>query len=90
MLYLYNFGSPRSEISFYGNLLSHLSDPKCMINIGVFKKELGQISHDDLIIDWFSRANLYEVPRVTITTFGPKNATQQTTICPLSMTIYEI
>ena len=45
---------------------------------------------DDWIIDWFSRANLYEVPRVTIATFSPENNTQQTTARPLSVTIYEI
>jgi hypothetical protein len=90
LLYLCNFGSPRSEISSCGSPLSPLSNPTSLIKIGFFKKELCPISHDDLIIDWFSRANLYEVPRVTVSTFGPENDTQKTTVCPLSVTFYEI
>ena len=77
LLYLCNFGSLRSKISSYGSPLSPLSNPTGLIKIGFFKKELCPISHDDLIIDWFSSANLYEVPRVTIATFGPKNDTQK-------------
>ena len=90
MLYPCNFGSPRSEISSYGSPLSPLSNPIGLVKIGFFMKELYPISHDGLIIARFSRENLYEVPRVTIVTFGPKNATQQTTVRPLSVTIDEI
>jgi len=67
-----------------------LSNPTGLIKIGFFKKELFPISYDDLIIDWFSRANLYEMPRVPVATLGSKNAIQQTTVRPISVTIYEI
>ena len=37
-----------------------------------------------------SETNLYEVSRVTVLTFRPKNQTQEITICPLSVSSYDI
>jgi len=90
LLYLYNFRSPRSEISSCGSPLSPLSNPRSLIKIGFSKEDLCQISHDDLIIEWFSRANLYEVPRVTISTWGPKTDTKKTIGRPICINFYEI
>lgn len=36
------------------------------------------------------RANLYDMPRVTVLTLVPDTDTQKTTGCPLSETSYEI
>ena len=80
MLYLYNCGSRISEISSYKSLLSPLSNPTSLIKIGFSKEELCQISHGDLIIKIFNRENLYDMPRVTISTLGSETDTQQTTI----------
>jgi len=90
MFYLYNFRSLGSQISCCGSPFSPLSKPTGLINIWFCKKELCPISHDDLIIDWFSRANLYEMPHATITTFGPENSTQKTKVYYISMNIYKI
>lgn len=79
-----------SEISSCGSPLNPLSNPTSLIEILFFKKVLCPISHNDLIIDYFNRENLYKVSRVTILTFGPENDTQLTKIHPLSITIYEI
>ena len=49
-------------------------------------KELFPISDDGMIIEWFSRANLYGVPRVTVSTLVLENDTQKITVCPLSIT----
>lgn len=77
LLYLCDFRSPGFEILSYGSPLSPISKPIGLIKIGFFKKELFSISHDDLIIDWFSRDKLYKVPCFIVATFGPKNDTQQ-------------
>lgn len=45
------------EISSYGNPMSPLYNPTSLIKIGFSNKELCPISHDDLIVDSFSREN---------------------------------
>lgn len=52
--------------------LCPLSNATSLIQIGFSKKTLCTISRSDLIIDYFSRANLYEVPRVTVSTSDSK------------------
>ena len=76
LLYLCNLGSQRSKISSFCSPLSLLSNPAGLIKIGFSKKYLFQISYDDLIINGFSRVNLYEVPRVTVSTFSLGNDTK--------------
>jgi len=90
LLYLYNFGYPGSEIASYCIPKSLLYNSTSLTNIGFFKKKLCPISHNDLIIDWFSRANLYGVPSVIILTFGSKHNTSKTTICALLVNFYKI
>ena len=89
LLYLCNFGSPGSEIDSYDKLLSNLSNPVILIKIGFSNEDLCQISHHDLSIDLFSRANLYDVPRVTVSTLGSENGTQKTKVFPLFANSYE-
>ena len=86
LLYLCNFRSSRSEILACDSPLSPISNLIDLIEILFCKKELYPISHDDLSISWLSRANLYEVPHVTVSTFKPENDTQKKTnpfyFCP--------
>ena len=89
-LYLSNFRSPGPEILSRGSPLSPISNTMGMIYIGFLKKELCLVSHNDLIIHYFSRAKLYDVPCVTVVIFGPKNDTQQTTVHSLFVTIYKV
>ena len=90
LLYLYNFRSPMSRIKSCSSHMSPLSNIARLIKIGFSKEELCPISHDDLIIDSFSRANLYKVPHVTVLNFCPKYATQKTIVHPIYITTYEI
>ena len=73
LLYLCNFGSSRSEISSCSIPVSLISNATNLTDIGLFKKMLCPISHDDLVRNWFSRVNLYRVPHVTVLTFGLEN-----------------
>lgn len=90
LLYLCDFGSPRYEILSYGSPISLISKPVSQTDIGFYKKELFPISHDELIIDWFRRENLYGVPRVTVSTFFPQFDTRNTKFRVISITFYEI
>ncbi len=56
---------------------------------GFSKKALCPISQDDLIIHFFSRKNLYEVPCVTVLTLGLENDINKNKFHPLFVT-YEI
>ena len=47
---------------------------------GFSKTKLCPISHNDLIMDWFSRANLYDLPRVTVSSFTSKIDSQETIV----------
>ena len=76
MMYLCNFESPRSEISSYSNPLSNPFNPASLIKIGFSNEELRQISHNDLSINLFRRANLYDMIWVFVSTLGSKNYTQ--------------
>ena len=89
LMYLYNFGSSNSEIATCSSLLRPLSNATSLNQIGFSKEELCEISHGDLLLDWFSRAKLYDVPRVTVSTFGSEKHPQETTVRPLSVPSYE-
>ena len=64
MVYLYYFRSQICDFRFYSIPLSLLSNAICLTQFGFFKRELCPISHYALIMDCFSRAHLYGVPRV--------------------------
>ena len=68
--YLYNCGSSISKIQPCSNPLKLLSNSIGLIWFGFFQAKLCLISHNDPILDWFSRDNLYDFPRVTISSFG--------------------
>ena len=74
----------------YSSPLFPLSNATSLIQIGFSKKELCTISQDYLIIDFSRRAKLYEVPRVTVSTYGSEKCIQETTVRPLSVPSYEI
>lgn len=78
------------EIAFDGIPLSLLSNSTSQTKIGLFKVNLCEISNDDLIMDWFSRGNLYIIPCVIVSTFGPKIGIWETKLCLLSIDFYEI
>ena len=88
-MYLCTFRTSSSEIVISGSPLCPLSNATSLTPIGFSNEELCQISHSDLIIDLFKKANLYEVPRVTILTFASEKYIQETTVRPLSVP-YEI
>jgi len=90
LMYFYHFGSSSSKIVTYISPLCPLSNATSLIQIGFSKEELCTISLDDLIIDLSRRLNLYEVPRVTISTFGSEKYLQETTVYPLSVPSYKI
>ena len=74
----------------YSIPLSPISNPASLIKIGFCKEELCQISHDNLIIDWFTRENLYEVSHVTVSILGPETDTHKPKDRLLYVTFYEI
>ena len=52
------------------------------------KTKLCPISHNDLIMDWFSIANLYDLPRVTVPSFVSEMDIQETKFCVLVTNFY--
>jgi len=90
ILYLYKFKYQRYEIQSYGIPLSLLSNATSMTKFGFFKGNLCPISHDVLIMDWLSRANLYIVPHVIALTFNLENDIQDTTFRETLDTFYKI
>jgi len=54
----------RSKIWSYGRTLSLLSNSMSRTKIRFFNIKLCQIPHNDLVMEWFSRSNLYEIPHV--------------------------
>ena len=90
LMYFCNFQSPRFEIASCSNPLRNISKPMSLIKIGFSNEELCQISHDRLIIDWFSSTSLYEVTRVTVLTLGSKTDTTKTRVHPIFVNSYEI
>ena len=70
MVYLCYFRSSISDFRSCSIPLSRLSNATGLTQFGFFKRELYPISHNALIMDCFSRAHLYGVPRVTVSLFG--------------------
>ena len=55
---------------------------------GFSKTKLCPISHNDLIIYWFSTSNLYELPRVTVSSFSSEIDIQETKVHVLVTNFY--
>ena len=86
--YLCDFGSSIFEIRPCSSPMNIISNATGMTWFGFFKKKLCPIPHNDLIMDWFSRANLYELPRVTVLSFVSKIDSQETKFCVLVTNFY--
>ena len=70
--------------------MSHLSNAIGLTQFGFFKRELCPISHNALIMDCFSKAHLYGMPRVTVSSFGSKIDREKITDYAISATFYGI
>ena len=88
--YLYYFGSSISKIRPCSSTPNLLSNSTGVTWFGCFKIKLCPISHNGLIMYWFSRANVYGVPCVTFSSFSSKIDTQETKVCVISVTFYKI
>ena len=90
LMYLCTFQSSSSEFVAYISPLCPLSNATSLTQSGFSKEELCEISHSDLLLDWFSRVNLYDVPQVTVSTFESENHPNETTARPISVPFYGI
>ena len=72
LVYLYYFISSIYDFQSSSSPLSFLSNAIGLTQFGFFKGELYPISHNALIMDCFSRAHLYDMPRVTVSSFVSK------------------
>ena len=61
-----------------------------LTQFGFFNKYLCPISHNALIMDYFSRAHLYGVPRVIVSSFGSEIDREKIKDYALSATFYGI
>ena len=77
--YLCNWKYSISQIPPCSSPLKLLSNATGLTWFGFSKTKLCPISHNDLIMDWFSRANLYDFPRVTVLSFDSKIYGEETT-----------
>ena len=77
--YLCNWKSSIFEIQPCSSPLKLLSNATGLTWFGFYKTNLCPIYHNDLILDWFSRANLYDLPRVTVLLFVSEIDSQETT-----------
>ena len=90
LVYLCHFISSISDFWSCSSPLSLLSNAIGLTQFGFFKKELCLISHNSLIMDCFSRAHLYSVPCVTVSSFGSEIYREKSAYCALYATFYGI
>ena len=88
--YLCDFRSSISKIRPCSIPLNLLSSATGLNWFGFFKAKLCPISHNVLIMYLFNRANLYGVPRVTVSSFSCQIDTQETKVHVISFTFYRI
>ena len=77
LMYLCNFGSSISKIWSCSRPINFLLNATGLTWFGFLKAKLFPISHNDVIMDWFSRVNLYGVPCVIVSYFGFEIDTQE-------------
>ena len=82
--YLCDLRSLISKIRPCSSPLNLLSNATGFTSFGFLKTKLCTISYDDLIMDWFSRANLYNLPHVIVSSFGSKFDKNETIVCVLA------
>ena len=87
--YLYDCSHSISKIWHWGSLLNYLSNATGLTWFGFSKAKLCPISHNDLIMDWFSRANLYDLPRVTVLYFSFEIDRKEATVGVLTTTFQD-
>ena len=90
LVYLCYFRSSISDFWSCSSPLSRLANAIGLTQFGFFKRELYPISHNALIMDCFSRAHLYGVPCITVSSFGSKIDREKRTDYALSTNIYII
>ena len=86
LYYLCDCGSSISKIQHWSSPLNSLLNSIGLTWFGFSKTKLCPISHNYLIMDWFSRANLYDLPRVTVLSFVSEIDSEETTGCVLVTT----
>ena len=86
--YLYDCITSIFEFQYQHSPLNYLSNSTGLTWFGFSKTKLCPISHNHLIMDWFSRANLYDLPRVTVSSFVSEIDSQETTVCVLATNFY--
>ena len=86
--YLCDYGSSISKIQHWIHPLNSLLNSTVLTWFGFSKTNLCPISHNDLIMDWFSIANLYGLPRVTVSSFASEIDSQETRVRVLVTTFY--
>ena len=90
LMYLCHFRSLISDFWFCSIPLSNLSNATGLTQFGFFKKELCPISHNALSMDSFSRAHLYDMPRVTVYSSGSEIDREKIIDYALSSNFYGI
>ena len=90
LVYLCYFRSSISDFWSCSSPLSYLSNSIGLTEFGFFKRELYPISHTALIMDCFIKAHLYDMPRVTVSSFGSKIDRSKSKDYALSTTFYVI
>ena len=86
LYYLCDCRSSLSRIYNWSSPLNSVLNATGLTWFGFPKTKLCPISHNDLILDWFSRANLYDLPRVTVLSFVSEIDSEETTGCVLVTT----
>ena len=86
--YLYDCSTSISEFRYQCSPLNYLSNSTGLTWFGFSKTKLCPISHNDLIMDWFSRVNLYDFPRVTVSSLSSKIDSQETKIRLIATNFY--
>ena len=90
MVYLCYFTSSITDFRYYSSPLSRLPNSIGLTQFRFFKRELYPISHTALIMDCFSWAHFYGVPRVTVSSFVSKIDRAKIKYCAKSFNFYGI
>ena len=90
LMYLCIFQSPIFYLSCFSSPPNLLSNSIGLTWFWFFNTKLFTISHNDLIMDWFSRSNLYSVPHVIVSSFSSEIYIQETTFHLVSSNFYRI
>ena len=90
LMYLYNFGYSIYKITSCSSPMKFILNAIGPTWFGFYKTNLCPIFHNDLIVDWFNRENLYGIPRVTTYSFGFEIDKHDTIVHVILATFYRI